>query len=141
LKFTTKIWSSGLLDRTNVRGGGGHLAEFLAHASTMIDNQADGDGRIFVPEQTDGLKCTVLVNIKIVLHQIRDSATRPVAYRCLQHYQVNFHRDSEIFLILTVAWRRNLRSGKSAENKKKDRKHQRLRGVRLSVPGSFPLSR
>jgi hypothetical protein len=27
------------------------LAQFLPHASTTVDNKADGDGRIFMPEQ------------------------------------------------------------------------------------------
>jgi len=34
-----------------------------------------------------------------------------------------------------------LRSGKSAENKKKDREHERFRSLVLPVPGSFPLHR
>ena len=105
----------------------------------LLDDQADGDGRIFVPEQMDGLKSAILVNLKIVLPETRDGMTRPIAYRCLKHHQVNLGRKAEIVLILTVSWRRNLCCGKPVESKKKDREHERFRGLVLSVPGSFPL--
>lgn len=65
--------------------------------------------------------------------------TGPVAYRYLQHHQVNLHRKAKIVLISTVNRRHNLRCGKTAESKKKDREHERFRDLVLPVPGSFHL--
>ena len=65
--------------------------------------------------------------------------TRPVAYRCLQHDQVKFHRKTEIVLIPTINWWHNLRCSNPTESKKKDREHECFRGIVLPVPGSFPL--
>src|SRR5690348_7752553 len=76
-------------------GGGGYLAEFLPHAPTVVDDQADGDGRVFVPEQTNRLKSAVLVKLKIVLFEARNGLTRPVSYRGLQHHQVKLHGKTE----------------------------------------------
>jgi hypothetical protein len=42
-------------------------------------------------------------------------------------HQVDIHRDAEVFLIAAVAGRRDLGAGKSTEDKKKDREHNRFR--------------
>src|SRR4029079_1000471 len=121
-------------------GCGGHLAEFVPHASTVVDHQTDGDGRIFVPEQTDGLKSAVLVNLKVVLRETGDGVTRPVTYRCLQHHQIKLYRKAKIVLISTVNWH-DLRCGKPAKSQEKDREHECFRGLVLSIPGSFRLQK
>jgi len=85
------------------------------------------------------LKSAILINLKIVLSKASDRMTGPIAYRGLEHHQVNLRRKAEIALILTVSGLRNLCCGQPAESKKKDREHERFRGLVLSVPGSFPL--
>jgi len=100
----------------------------------VVNDQADGDGRVFVPEKPDGLESAVIVDFKIVLPKASDSMTRAVAHCCLQDHQVNLNRYTEIFLVFTLAGRRNLGDGQSAaEDKKKDREHDRFRNPMLSV--------
>jgi len=46
----------------------------------MVDNQSHGDRNIFVAEEPDGLRHTVLINLKIPLAQIGDKTTFPVGH-------------------------------------------------------------
>ena len=72
-------------------GGRDHLAQLRPHASAVIDNQSDGHGDVFVPEQPYGLPDAVLVNLKIALAQAGDKAALTVENRGMQHHQVHVH--------------------------------------------------
>jgi hypothetical protein len=50
----------------------------------VIDNQPYGDRRVFMLEQPHRLPHAVLVNFEILLTQIGNNATFPVAYGSVQ---------------------------------------------------------
>jgi len=50
----------------------------------VIDNQADRDGSVFPPEQSDVLSYTVFVEAEILLAQVQNIATMTIANRCVQ---------------------------------------------------------
>ena len=58
-------------------------------------NQSHGDRNVFVLEEPDALRYTILVNFKIRFGQIGDQAALPVGHGGVQHHQGYVHRDSE----------------------------------------------
>ncbi len=50
LKLTTKILIVVVTGLDEGLRPGRHVLEFLAHAAAVVDDQADSDGRILVPE-------------------------------------------------------------------------------------------
>src|SRR5690348_4074649 len=65
---------------------GGHLIQLLSHAAAVVDHQADGNGRVIMPEQTDRLRPAIFEYVEVLALKPGDRVTRMIAYGGTQHY-------------------------------------------------------
>ena len=70
----------------------GDIPKLRPHASAVVDNQSHGNRDVLVPEQADGLPDAVFVDLEILLAQIGDKPALPVAYRGVQHHEIDVDR-------------------------------------------------
>ena len=133
LKLTTNISSSRLLDRTKVRAAAVTSASFGRMVVLWSTTSPTVTGISSFSEEPDALRYAVLVNLKILLAQIRDKAALPVGHRSVQHHQGNIHRDPERSRVAILSCRRRLISGVARQgNQKKERESDRFRHAALS---------
>ena len=57
----------------------------------MVDHQPHGNRDVFIFEELDVLRDTVLVNLKILLAQVADEGALPAGHGGVQHHQGNIH--------------------------------------------------
>lgn len=71
-----------------------NFSPLLAHASTVVDDQADGDRDIVVAEVLDLLKCSVFVDLKAVFIESRNKDAFVVLRRGVQDHKVGTYLDA-----------------------------------------------
>src|ERR1700676_410949 len=58
--------------------GGGYFVELRAHAAAVVDDEADGDGSVFLLEESEFLRAAVLEDAEILQVQSRDDNSMSV---------------------------------------------------------------
>ena len=94
------LWIAGAHKR---QGSGNHIRALRAHASAVVNHQANRDGDIFVTKRLNLLRDFIFIDLEVFLAESGDRSAFMVPHSCLQDNQVHI-RSNRIRANLVRLW-------------------------------------